>query len=304
MVRSRLLVLAFTVCATHAQAQPTGVVPIDADAVEAHVRDIVPPVYPPLAAAARVEGTVTVSVIVSTAGTVEAAQATRSIPVLDQSAIDAVKQWRFMPFEVSGQPVRAVVEVDVPFYLEQRTARLAADVQARSRDCRALLAAKRLDQAEVECAAAANIAAKLPAPDRAKAYHLVGQMLVARGLLPRAIDAFKAEIELRGRGGDEGAIASAHQSLAGAYAASGDVKNAQRQYEQAEKSAGERLKTVERTIAYTRAEPAIAEFLRTHATALLRSVLTDYVDALHKAGLDADAARVQQRLDRVAATVK
>ena len=47
------LVLAFTVCATWVHAQPAGVVPIDADDVAAHVRETVPPVYPPLAVAAN-----------------------------------------------------------------------------------------------------------------------------------------------------------------------------------------------------------------------------------------------------------
>jgi hypothetical protein len=50
---------------------------------------------------------------------------------------------------------------------------------------------------------------------------------------------------------------------------------------------------------YVHADPAIANYLREYATTLLRSILRDHVECLRRANLDADAAKVQLRLDAV-----
>lgn len=39
----------------------------------------------------------------------------RSIPLLDQSAIDAVKQWEFTPTVQNGVPVSVITKIEVPF---------------------------------------------------------------------------------------------------------------------------------------------------------------------------------------------
>lgn len=268
---------------------------IDADLAAAHLRQHAPPVYPPIAIAARVEGTVGLAIVVAPAGTVERATPVRSIPLLDQAAIDAVKVWQFDPFAVGGQLARIETEVDVPFFLEPSTARLAQDVVARSRDCRARLSQRKYDDAEAVCAEAANLAAKLPAPERANAYHLAGEMLAGRTQYAKAIEAFSAEIKLRSFPISEGMIL-ARQSLAGAYAASGDVKAGRQEYDRAEKAARENLKSEEDAVRRIRADPEIAAARSERARALLRSVLTDYVACLRKAGLDADATAVETRL--------
>ena len=77
------------------------------------------PVYLPLAVAARVEGGVTVDVAIDTSGKVTAARAVRSIPLLDQAALDAVRQWEFVPLSLNGQAVPATAVVSVRFRLPQ-----------------------------------------------------------------------------------------------------------------------------------------------------------------------------------------
>ena len=75
----------------------------------------VPPVYPDAARAAGVEGVVSVRVLVSTAGRVVGYHVDKSIPVLDNAAIAAVKQWKFKPALKNNMPVEAWVAVPVEF---------------------------------------------------------------------------------------------------------------------------------------------------------------------------------------------
>ena len=81
------------------------------------IRDV-RPVYPSIAQAARVSGVVILEVRLNTDGAVEDARVLRSIPLLDQAAVDAVMQWRFTPSLLNGQPVPVVMTVTVNFVLE------------------------------------------------------------------------------------------------------------------------------------------------------------------------------------------
>ena len=51
------------------------------------------PVYPPIAQSARVQGVVIIEATIGADGRVKDAKVLRSIPLLDQAAVDAVKQW-------------------------------------------------------------------------------------------------------------------------------------------------------------------------------------------------------------------
>ncbi|HEY0872373.1 MAG TPA: M56 family metallopeptidase [Vicinamibacterales bacterium] len=73
------------------------------------------PVYPELALAAKVAGMVVLEIRVGPDGNVEDARVLRSIPLLDQAAIDAVMQWRFVPTRLNGQPVPVMMTVTVNF---------------------------------------------------------------------------------------------------------------------------------------------------------------------------------------------
>lgn len=77
----------------------------------------VPPVYPPIAQAAQVQGFVIIEIIVATDGTVADAKVLRSQPLLDQAALDAVRQWVFTPTLVNNVPVPVVMTVTVNFTL-------------------------------------------------------------------------------------------------------------------------------------------------------------------------------------------
>ncbi len=75
----------------------------------------VDPVTPELARAARVQGVVIVEIMVGTDGAVKDARILRSIPVLDQAALDAVRQWRFEPPLVNGQAVPVIMTAPIAF---------------------------------------------------------------------------------------------------------------------------------------------------------------------------------------------
>jgi periplasmic protein TonB len=77
----------------------------------------VAPEYPLLAQEARVQGVVILEVQVSPHGRVTSASVVRSVPLLDQAALDAVRQWVYTPTLVDGVPVPVIVTVTVNFNL-------------------------------------------------------------------------------------------------------------------------------------------------------------------------------------------
>jgi TonB family protein len=76
------------------------------------------PAYTAEAMAARVEGTVVLEVLIDERGHVPDARIVRSIPLLDRSALEAVKQWRFAPTTINGEPVPVMAQVEMSFTLK------------------------------------------------------------------------------------------------------------------------------------------------------------------------------------------
>jgi protein TonB len=77
----------------------------------------VQPVYPPIALNARVQGIVILEATIGVDGRVIDAKVLRSIPLLDQAAIDAVRQWAYTPTMLNGAPVPVIMTVTVTFNL-------------------------------------------------------------------------------------------------------------------------------------------------------------------------------------------
>ena len=75
------------------------------------------PVYPQVAKEARVQGAVILECTISPEGAIVATRVLRGIPLLDQAAIDAVKQWRYTPTFVNGKAVAVLMTVTVTFRL-------------------------------------------------------------------------------------------------------------------------------------------------------------------------------------------
>src|SRR5881397_3603772 len=75
----------------------------------------VEPVYPPEARAARISGVVILQVTVSEAGDVSDARTLRGHPLLDGAAVEAVRQWRYSPTLLNGEPVPVIATVSIAF---------------------------------------------------------------------------------------------------------------------------------------------------------------------------------------------
>jgi TonB family protein len=75
------------------------------------------PIYPPDAKDARVQGVVIAEVRIEPDGRVSDAQIVRSIPLLDEAALTAIRQWEFVPSQMGGAPVPVIMTVTVQFTL-------------------------------------------------------------------------------------------------------------------------------------------------------------------------------------------
>ena len=75
------------------------------------------PIYPPEAQSGRVQGVVIIEATIGTDGTVIDTRVLRSIPMLDDAALDAVRQWEFTPTLLNGVPVPVIMTTTVNFTL-------------------------------------------------------------------------------------------------------------------------------------------------------------------------------------------
>jgi periplasmic protein TonB len=76
------------------------------------------PAYPPLARAARVQGEVVLSALIDSNGQITNLQLISGHPMLVPAAISAVKQWRYKPYLLNGQPVEVETTITVIFSLQ------------------------------------------------------------------------------------------------------------------------------------------------------------------------------------------
>ena len=77
----------------------------------------VAPRYPDIAVKARISGVVIVEATLAEDGSVRDVKVLRSVPLLDDPAMEAVRQWRFTPTLLNGMPVPVIMTVTVTFSL-------------------------------------------------------------------------------------------------------------------------------------------------------------------------------------------
>lgn len=77
----------------------------------------VTPQYPPIARQARIAGSVVLAALISKNGTIENLRVISGHPMLTASALDAVKQWRYKPYVLNGEPVEVETQITVNFNL-------------------------------------------------------------------------------------------------------------------------------------------------------------------------------------------
>lgn len=77
----------------------------------------VKPQYPPLAVQARIQGTVVLQAVIGKDGTVQDLRLISGHPMLAPAAIEAVRQWRYRPYLLNGEPVEVDTQINVNFTL-------------------------------------------------------------------------------------------------------------------------------------------------------------------------------------------
>jgi len=90
---------------------------VAARVVEANLIHDVPPQYPPEAGRARLEGPVVLMAVIGQDGSVKDVRVESGLPILAQAAIDAVKQWRYKPYLIDGEPVEVDSRITINFTL-------------------------------------------------------------------------------------------------------------------------------------------------------------------------------------------
>jgi periplasmic protein TonB len=76
------------------------------------------PIYPPIAKATGTQGTVVLQATISRSGSIENLHVVSGPGMLQQAAMDAVKEWHYRPYLLSGEPVEVETTVNVVFKLQ------------------------------------------------------------------------------------------------------------------------------------------------------------------------------------------
>jgi protein TonB len=98
---------------------PSKPITVTSDVQAAKLIRKVIPVYPRLAIAAHISGTVRLIGMVATDGTVQQIRVVSGPALLVEAALDAVRQWVYRPTTLSGKPVEVIAPIDVIFTLSQ-----------------------------------------------------------------------------------------------------------------------------------------------------------------------------------------
>jgi len=87
--------------------------------------------YPPLAVQANVQGIVRLQAVIAKDGSVADLEAVSGHPLLLQTALDSVRQWRYQPTLQDGQPVEVATTIDLNFRLESAPAHVPASAKSQ-----------------------------------------------------------------------------------------------------------------------------------------------------------------------------
>jgi protein TonB len=101
-----------------AEAAPVKVVRVGGHITAPKLVRKVEPVYPALAAQARLSAIVILEAQVDTRGHVKSVTVLRGAPLFDEPALEAVRQWRYQPLLLNGQPTEFILTVTLVFKLQ------------------------------------------------------------------------------------------------------------------------------------------------------------------------------------------
>ena len=106
-----------TVPAKTLDSAPVKRIRVASRVVEANLIHDATPQYPSEAGRSRIEGTVVLMAVIGTDGSVKDVHVESGLPIFAQAAIDAVKQWRYKPYLIDGEPVEVDSRITINFTL-------------------------------------------------------------------------------------------------------------------------------------------------------------------------------------------
>ncbi|HEX3436818.1 MAG TPA: M56 family metallopeptidase [Pseudacidobacterium sp.] len=102
---------------TTSQSKQPNKVHVSPDVMQQNLIYKVQPVYPPDAKKAKVQGSVVLTAVIGKDGAPEQLHVESGDPMLQQSALDAVKEWRWKPYLLNGNPVEVETRITVVYSL-------------------------------------------------------------------------------------------------------------------------------------------------------------------------------------------
>ena len=207
MSKQGLIAVAFALIVVSAFGQgPNEGYVLESEATS-HLLSHMEPVYPAIAKAAHVQGNVLLHADVDEHGKVTKVEAIGGPPMLRQSALDAVKQWTYKPFEVDGVTSKVQIVVSVAFSLgippatEKSDNAIGQAYFPKATECRAANASGRWSDAVKSCGDLVTIAERFPDPSQRMneirgAHQDYGEALAFSGDLPKALVEFHRTIEI------------------------------------------------------------------------------------------------------------
>jgi TonB family protein len=91
---------------------------VSAGIMQGNVISKVTPKYPPEAKTARIQGTVVLDAVIDKEGRVDSLKVVSGPSELQQSSLDAVRQWKYKPFLLNGEPIEVETTISVVYSLE------------------------------------------------------------------------------------------------------------------------------------------------------------------------------------------
>jgi TonB family protein len=129
----RTLLFSSLVASAHFAAISQEPVKLEPDAISQLIDHRVEPSYPPIAKAAHVSGTVVFDVVIGPTGRLDSERVVSGPAMLQQAAINALKQWTFHPYEQKGSAVPVSGKVLIDFGLGKRTEAAKKDEEIAER---------------------------------------------------------------------------------------------------------------------------------------------------------------------------
>jgi TonB family protein len=219
---------------------PPAVPPAEANS---HLIRRVDPIYPIAAKDARIGGRLRMAITITANGDVSSAKLSSGypMPALVQSATNALKQWKYKPFEQNGKPVAVSTQVDIIFpaggFGGQTDMQIQAehDFYTQADKCHLALKDANYSVAETECKQAVALSNNLPkdrATERAGVLTSLANALLGLHRAAEAVPLYEQALALDKNSlkPDNALVAADYWRLAVVYAATKDVVKADQYY--------------------------------------------------------------------------